>query len=227
MAKNWTVAEAVEAILKGDKEAIKDLGKRFPNLTVAIAKMGENAGALEIINALPSHVTARKVEAILKGDEDEEVETDVEVEDGDEDEDTAEEKPAKKDKKEAAKERARKRREARKAAKAKEVEPEDGEDEEDEEDEEETENTYEGMTAVELFKLCKKRGISAQPKKKAAEYIELLKAADEPAEDEDEEEDWEEEEEKPAKKSAGKKPAKETKAKSKKAASSDDEDWDI
>lgn len=222
MAKNWTVAEAVEAILKGDKEAIKDLGKRFPNLTVAIAKMGENAGALEIINALPSHVTARKVEAILKGDEDEEVETDAEVEDGDEDEDTAEEKPAKKDKKEAAKERARKRREARKAAKAKEVEPED---DEDEEDEEETENPYEGMTAVELFKLCKKRGISAQPKKKAAEYIELLKAADEPAEDEDEEEDWEEEEEKPAKKSAGKKAAKEPKAKAKKAAA--DDEWDI
>lgn len=226
MAKNWTVAEAVEAISKGDKEAIKDLGKRFPNLTVAIAKMGENAGALEIINALPSHVTARKVEAILKGDEDEEVETDAEVEDGDEDEDTAEEKPAKKDKKEAAKERARKRREARKAAKAKEV-AEDDEDEEDEADDEETaENPYEGMTAVELFKLCKKRGISAQPKKKAAEYIELLKAADEPAEDEDdEEEDWEEEEEKPAKKSAGKKAAKEPKAKAKKAAA--DDEWDI
>ena len=81
------------------------------------------------------------------------------------------------------------------------------------------------MTAVELFKLCKKRGISAQPKKKAAEYIELLKAADEPAEDEDEEEDWEEEEEKPAKKSAGKKAAKEPKAKAKKAAA--DDEWDI
>ena len=53
MAKNWTVAEAVEAIKNGDKEAIKDLGKRFPNVTVAIAKMGDNAGAMEIINALP------------------------------------------------------------------------------------------------------------------------------------------------------------------------------
>lgn len=226
MAKNWTLSEAVEAILKGDKEAIKDLGKRFPNLTVAIAKMGDNAGALEIINALPDHVTARKVEAALKGDEDE-VETDADAEvEGDDDEETAEEKPAKKDKKEAAKERARKRREARKAAKAKEV-AEDDEDEEDEADDEETaENPYEGMTAVELFKLCKKRGISAQPKKKAAEYIELLKAADEPAEDEDdEEEDWEEEEEKPAKKSAGKKAAKEPKAKAKKAAA--DDEWDI
>ena len=224
MAKNWTLAEAVEAVLKGDKEAIKDLGKRFPNLTVAIAKMGENEGALEIINALPSHVTARKVEAILKGDEDE-TETDAEVEDGDDDEDTAEEKPAKKDKKEAAKERARKRREKRKAEKAKEVEADD--DEEESEDEEDTaENPYEGMTAVELFKLCKKRGISAQPKKKAAEYIELLKAADESDEDEDEEdEDWEEEEEKPAKKSAGKKAAKEPKAKAKKAAA--DDEWDI
>ena len=76
MAKNWTVAEAVEAIKNGDKEAIKDLGKRFPNVTVAIAKMGDNAGAMEIINALPERVTVRTLEASMKSDED--VDTDVE-----------------------------------------------------------------------------------------------------------------------------------------------------
>lgn len=74
-------------------------------------------------------------------------------------------------------------------------EPEDDEEEEGDEEEEETRD-YEEMTARELFKLCKERGIECRPKKDKEYYIELLEEADEEDEDdwdeeeEDEEEDW-------------------------------------
>ena len=231
MAKNWTVAEAVEAILAGDQAAIADLGKRFPRMTVAIAKMGTNEGALELIKALPEHVTIRKLEANAKdGMEDE-------VEDTDSDEDSEDEATPKRGRKAASdddkKAKAKARREARKAAKAK-AEAEDDEDEEESEDQEEEaeEVDYSGMNAVELFKLCKKRGITCQPKQKTKVYIDLLKAADEDAEyqDEEEDDDWGEEEEEAPKKKPGRpaKKAKEEKPAKKAAkAEDDDDDWDI
>lgn len=62
-------------------------------------------------------------------------------------------------------------------------------------DEEETEkDPYEGKGAVELFKMCKKRGIATKPKLKSAEYIRLLKKADEAEnepEEDDEDDEWE------------------------------------
>lgn len=94
--------------------------------------------------------------------------------------------------------------------------------EEETEDETETEETdvdYSEMSAMDLFKLCKTRGIKAEPKKPAKFYIGLLEKADEAATEEDEE--WEEEEV-PAK------PAKGGKAKANaKPAKEDDEEWDI
>lgn len=199
MAKNWTMKEALEAVKNNDKAGIQDLGKRFPNVAVALAKIGNNEGAEIIINGLPEHVTARKVEAQLKGDIDEDVNDDVDVEDTDEDE-VVEKKSTRgrkkksatsdEDKKAAARERARKRREAKKAAKVEEPD----EDEFDEDDEDEETDPYAGKNAVELFKLCKSRGIKAQPKQKAADYIKLLKKADEASddsdEDEEEDDDW-------------------------------------
>ena len=190
MATNWTMSQATKAILAGNKEAIVDIGRRFPLTANAIAAMGNNEGALAIINALPDHITARKIESVLKdGVQESEEEAEEEV---------VKEKPAKKEK--AA------NKPAKKAEETEEVD-------------------YSEMNAMELFKLCKKRGIKAEPKKKAAEYIKLLKAADAKLEGNDEEEeDWEEEEEvkeKPAKKS---KPV----AKTKKAEEDDDEEeWDI
>ena len=86
-------------------------------------------------------------------------------------------------------------------------EPEDKEDDQD----------YESMSEVELFKVCKAKGLKPAPKQKKQYYLDLLN----PAEDSDD--DWnEEEEEKPAKKA----PAKKAPAK-KKAAEDDDDDWDI
>ena len=189
MATNWTMSQATKAILAGNKEAIVDIGRRFPLTANAIAAMGNNEGALTIISALPDYITARKIESVLK---DGVQESEEEVE-----EEVVEEKPVKKEK--AAKKPAKKV--------------------------EETEEVdYSEMNAMGLFKLCKKRGIKAEPKKKAAEYIKLLKAADAKLEGNEEEEDWEEEEE------VKEKPAKKTKpvAKTKKAEEDDEEEeWDI
>lgn len=121
------------------------------------------------------------------------------------------------------------------------------EDEEEWTEEAEEKPKYEDMSAQELFKECKKRGLKAAPKKAAKVYIELLKKADAEAEDAEDEDadDWgdeddEVEEEKPvkkapakkapAKKAAEKKPAKKAPAKKVEAEeddADDDDDWDI
>lgn len=65
-----------------------------------------------------------------------------------------------------------------------------------EEDDEET-DPYAGKTAMELFKMCKERGLKVKPKQKADAYVKLLKADDETSdseddsEEEDEDDDWE------------------------------------
>ena len=65
----------------------------------------------------------------------------------------------------------------------------------DEEEDEEGEQDYSEMTAVELFKLCKERGIEAAKRKSEKYYIKLLEEDDAAHEDwDDEEEDeWEDE----------------------------------
>lgn len=73
-------------------------------------------------------------------------------------------------------------------------EPEEDEDEWDE-DEEEHENDYESMSAKELFKLCKERGIDCKQKKTKEYYIDMLEEADEEDSDdwgeEEDEDEWE------------------------------------
>lgn len=67
------------------------------------------------------------------------------------------------------------------------------EDYEDEDDESGVD--YSEMSAKELFKLCKERGIEAKPKKQAKYYINLLEeydtAQDDWGDEEDDEDDWE------------------------------------
>lgn len=92
-------------------------------------------------------------------------------------------------KKETKKDKATSKKQAKK-----EEEPVDEDDDWDTEDDEEK-DPYEGKTAMELFKMCKERGIKAKTKMKADAYVKLLKAADaeseaEEAED-DEDDDWE------------------------------------
>ena len=124
----------------------------------------------------------------------------------------------------------------------------------DDEAEEET-GKYDGKKAPELYALCKKRGIKAEPKKTAKYYIGLLEKADveeaeeEPEDDEDwgddaeseesdddaddDEDEWKEPEEKPKKKAgrpkktAPKPVAKKAPKKVEEESEDDDDDWDI
>ena len=97
----------------------------------------------------------------------------------------------------------------------------------------ETGNPYEGKSAVELFKECKKRGFKAVPKKPAKFYIDLLLKDDEAkaaATEDEEDDDWGDEEEAEAPKKEEKKASKGGKPKAEKKAedeSDDDDDWDI
>lgn len=93
MATNWTLSDALKKITEGtDKVAIQDIGRRFPLTAVALAEIGQNAGAAKIIGAVPSHITARKIESVLKDG----VGQDADMDEDTEDEEEAPKKPAKK-----------------------------------------------------------------------------------------------------------------------------------
>ena len=214
MAKTWTVNEAYNAIKTNDSEGIADFGKRFPLATTALAKAGQNTGLDVLFGAMPDRVTMRILEMQLKegvtvSEDDEEVAEEV-----------AEEKPAKTEKKVKA-DKAEKKAAPKKEKATKKVE----EPEEDDEDDEEETVDYKSMGAVDLFKLCKKRGIKVEPKQKSNVYIKALEDADKAANaDTDEDDDWSDDEDEAPKKSA-------KGGKAKKAAkTNDDEDddmWDI
>ena len=215
MAKTWTVNEAYNAIKANDKEGIADFGKRFPLATTALAKAGENAGLDVLLGAMPDRVTMRILEMQLKEG--------VTVSE-DDDEEVAEEKPVKAEKseKKAKADKAEKKAAPKKEKATKKAEPV----EEDTEDEDEAEETvdYKSMGAVDLFKLCKKRGIKVEPKQKSSVYIKALEDADKAANADTDEDDWSDDEDEAPKKSAKGGKAK----KSTKAADEDEDDmWDI
>lgn len=212
MAKNWTLAEATHEIFKGDnKETIIDIGRRFPMLLTLVkgSLEGNKEDFVNLIDAIPEYITANKVNTRLKADakENESDESD-ESDESENVEEKVEEKVEKKGKKAAKKV------------------------EEKVEDESETEvSEYEGKSAQELFKLCKKRGLDVLAKKNAKYYVEKLVADDSSVDDEDDEDDWGEEEVAKIEKKV-KKPAKKDEKKTKKPEpesepDDDDEDWDI
>ena len=218
MAKNWTAYEAAKEIIDGkNKENICEIGSRYPMLTREVAVAGDKI--LVILKALPK-VTARVLETGLKDG----VEAETEAEDDELDYTdmtganlyklccargiSSKCKSRKKDaliellekfdrgeldeeepKKETKKAKATSKKQAKK-----EEEPVDEDDDWDTEDDEEK-DPYDGKTAMELFKMCKERGIKAKPKMKADAYVKLLKAADAESESEeaedDEDDDWE------------------------------------
>ena len=137
MAKNWKVAEAVNAIRNGDKDAIADIGRRFPLFAVNAATV--NDGAMGLIEAIPEFITVRKMESVLKkGVDDSEVESEEdEIDEEGKDENVEEEvkpkkKKAKKEEK-AGKKKAKKEEKAGKK-KAKKVEEEEEDDDDDDDD---------------------------------------------------------------------------------------------
>lgn len=236
MAKNWTLKEAVAVIAAGtDKEAICELAKRFPLTSMAIAKMGTNAGIEALFGGMPEHMTMLKMERSLKDGVSEA------AEDEDEEEEATGSGAAEDFNAMTTKQLyelcIKKGLKVNKYGKPKSYYIEQltaaagGADEEEEEAEKEEDPGYEDMSAVELFKLCKKRGLKVEPKKPAKAYIALLKKADEEADAvEEDEDDWgdEEEEEKPAKQPAKAAAKKEEKKPAKKPVDEDeDDDWDI
>ena len=188
--KNYTLKEAVEIIAEGkDLEAIADLGKRFPVLSIKIARLTAKAEKeiVDLMQYMPEYLTIKKVSNAVKTVNDSKVET--------EDATEAENKPVE------PKKRGRKPKAKVKAVPVEgpKVEVEDEADEEPTEAEE-TANNYEGKKAIDLFKLCKSRGLKVTTKKSAKYYIDVLKKDDEAkakaeakkaeeAEDDDED-DW-------------------------------------
>ena len=171
MAKNYTPKELFDVIVDGtDIDALTDIGRRYPLLSVKLAKLVNVSDQVaEILSALPEYLSARKLEKTIRGGASETTdEAEVEVED----EAVEEEKPA-------PKKRGRKPKAVVEAEPEAEPEVTDG-------------GKYDGIPAPKLFQECKKRGIKAAPKKPAEFYIKLLEEADASASntEDDGDEDW-------------------------------------
>ena len=140
--------EAYKEIVAGNKDAIADIGGRFPIATTALGMIGENAGASMVFGAL-DFVTVRKVEANLK-------EGVKPIED--------DPKPEKEAKKAEAGDKPKGKRGRKPKQKVEEV-PE--EKEVMNKPEEADEPDYDSMSEVELFKVCKAKGLKPAPKRRS------------------------------------------------------------
>ena len=222
MAKNWTAYEAAKEIVEGkNKENICEIGSRYPMLTREVAVAGDKILViLKALPKVTARVLETGLKDGVEMNEPEEVEeetkdSETEEEDFDYTDMTAANlykmccargisskcKSRKKDalieilekfdRGELDEEEPKKAKATSKKS-AKKAEPvEEEEDDWDTEDEEEK-DPYEGKTAMELFKMCKERGIKAKTKMKADAYVKLLKAADVESEaEDDEDDDWE------------------------------------
>ena len=251
MAKNYTFSEAVAIIAKGtDLEAITDIGRRYPVLAHKVAVVATKAGEafVDLVGYMPDYLTANKVNTAIKAgiaESGSDTDDDAEETEAATEETTEDAAEAKWDESMSAKQlwdilgKAGKRKLAKSTKKADLVEAckkafgetAEAEDADVEDEAEETEaNAYEGKSAMELFKECKKRGIKAAAKKPAKFYADLL-AKDDAANTEDaaeeSDDDWGDDEEVEASKEE-KKPAKKADKKaSKKAEVEEDDDWDI
>lgn len=254
MAKNYTFAEAVRIINAGtDMESIADIGRRYPILlhkvTIVSAKAGD--AFVDLMNHMPEYLTANKVNTALKnaggeteGTESEETEAEVTETEATENETQDFESMSAKQMWDLLG-KAGKRKLAKSTKKADLVEAckqafgagaTTKDEAEAETEEAETEaNPYEGKSAMELFKECKKRGIKAAAKKPAKFYADLLLKNDAEASEETEAEsdDWGDDEAKEEEPKAKKSSKKTEKAEPKKKAAKkeetvdDDDDWDI
>lgn len=178
MAKNYTPKELFDVIVDGnDIDALTDIGRRYPLLSVKLAKLCNVSDQVsEVLAALPGYLTARKLEKTLRGGASEAVEDAEATEDAEEAE--AEAEPEAVEEKPAPKKRGRKPKAEAEPKQVEEAESEGGK--------------YDGIPAPKLFQECKKRGIKAAPKKPAEFYIKLLEEADASgaATEDDGDEDW-------------------------------------
>ena len=256
MAQNWNVKQAYAAIKNGEKDSMIDIGRRFPLAMAALIKVGESDAIENLFSTFPDHLTMRKIENALRegvkvDDSDNEVEEEVIATEAEETEETGEIDYKKMSGRQIYellrdkglyKDCVAKMGGGNKKQMLEYIEKYglDGGSEEAEEETEEAAGSgeeaseYDGMSAMELFKECKKRGIKIKPKQKAAVYVEALKKDDAAKAETEEEESWEEEEQeekKPAKKPVAKPKAAIKKPDPKKAdpedEDDDDDDWNI
>lgn len=259
MATNYTFAQACAIINKGtNHEAIADIGRRYPILLHKVSQVTAIAGDkfVDLMGYMPDYLTANKVNSALKatgstGSSEDDAET--EATEADEAEATTGEGGMPDYESMSGKQlwdilgKAGKRKTAKSTKKADLVAAckalheadsaeSDDEDETETDAEETSSNSYEGKSAMELFKLCKQRGIKAAPKKAAKYYVDLLTKADAEASDaESEDDNWdedeasEEKETKSAKKSGkGAKAEKKSGKKTSDTSEDDgDDDWEI
>lgn len=244
--RNWTIKEAVEVIKAGtDAEAVKEIARINPLFVVAVAK----DDVATLANMMGEKFTVRRLE-VNGAVTDEDAEDGamnppaIETEDGTEDLEAMSTKQlmALCDKRGIKVPKYGKNKQFYLDALQNAGDAIEAEEADTEEAEETTEDAYEGKSAMELFKECKKRGLKAEQKKPAKYYIDILVADDNREEAEDE--GWEDDEEaeeapkaKPAKGGKGKAPAKAEKAAPAKSTSKskakaeaeddDDEEWDI
>lgn len=252
MAQNWNVKQAYAAIKNGEKDSMIDIGRRFPLAMAALIKVGESDAIENLFNTFPDHLTMRKIENALRegvkvDDSDNEVEEEA-TEAGEIDEASAENEYKSMNgtqlsdllKKHGVYKDCIKKMGGGKKQQMLDYIEKYGLGATEEETEEaagskEETSEYDGMSAMELFKECKKRGIKVKPRQKAAVYVEVLKKADQESGSEEEEEWVEEEPAKEEKKAAPKKPVAKPKATVKKPApkkedpeeEDDDDDWNI
>jgi hypothetical protein len=187
MAKNYSIAEAVQIIVENeDSASITELSKRFPLLSIKIARLAVLAGEelTDFMGFFPEHISANKINKAIK-EQDAEAEEDEDADDDDsEDEEVEEEAP----KKRAGKGRPKK---------VKEEEPE-------EDDEEEADDSdYDSMSNKELWALLGQVGGRKKCREefgdtKTSDMIKFFKKyypngvdAEQPEEDETEESKYE------------------------------------
>ena len=168
MAVNYSMKELLEVLRSDDMDAVGDALRRYSHISVALVKADAIApGVVDLlVKAIPEYVNARKCNKTL-----------VEALG----EDAADsDKPA------------AKTSDSSKQEPASDVDVDDDFDDVDNGDV--VADDYSSMKAMDLFKLCKERGIEAEPKHRTKYYIDLLKKADseaKPASDvDDDDDDW-------------------------------------
>lgn len=178
MAVNYSIPELLEVLRGNDMDLVSDAFRRFPIISKLLVESDAVDSKLtdKFVVMVPDYVNARKANKNLvehanasNGNKEFVENLHVSGDDDDDDEDAVPEKNA---------------------PKKKDPEPE-------QEDDEETEEVdYHSMKAMDLYKLCQKRGIEAEPKHRTKYYITLLEKADQEAEapaessDDDDDDDW-------------------------------------
>lgn len=188
MAKNWRPGDALDVIRAGeDKEAIVDICRRFPMFAINATS---EAGLIELIKAIPSHISARQInKGLIEGVEPYEYEDEAPPEEKEEKEEKASKDKSKKDKKDKKEKQEKPAgKKSKKASKKEDVE----EDEWDDEDETTEDGPdFSKMSQSELKEAAKELGCKIKKGMTKADVVAMLeKAAGKPEDDEDDEDDW-------------------------------------